>query len=237
MNRLPRTGIMFSAPFPTLADADRDASSSFLIGAGVPDELAEWLAVSYDPRGWSYSDEDAEAMDETNFDAIRDAVTTDAELGVPEVRCDYRFLSNPHRNEWVVSGVEDALEAGVALFGRVLIVAPDNADAIEAAEECERALADYPLLDESAYSERDWDAWQEYAPMAYGDEIRDAVRSGAMTDEVADQLIDAQFDLLPALAEHLHYNSGFTGEYGPNFLEILGTALSGLFPRPPCGQQ
>jgi hypothetical protein len=223
-----RNGIMFSSPFPTLATLDSEKYgqcsywSLFPTGAGVPEELAGWLAVSADPRGWSYSDEDNEAMDETNFAAICDAVDTTDGFGIPEIRSDYRFLRSG--NDWVVTGLSDALEHGVAHFGRLLIVAPDNDVAIEGAESCDKALADYPLLDESAYSEREWDAWIQYAPMALSDEIRDS----DLDEDTADAILEQSDEVLSAVSQHLHYYYGFSGDYSPSFLSILASAIPTL---------
>lgn len=222
-NDLPRTGIMYSAPFPTLAAAEQDSPSNLgPTGIGdVPEELADWLVVSADPRGWTYGNDDAEAMDETNFAAICDAVTLDADLGIPWIRCDYRMGGRIADQGWVVTGIDDALEAGVAHYGRTLIVAPWNVDAIDAAESCERTLSDYPLLDDEAYSEREFAAWCDYAPLAFGDELRYAPLDNETSDAIADQVED----LLPLLSRHLDYYYGFSGDYFPPFLEILASAI------------
>lgn len=228
-----RNGIMFSAPFPTLADlgtaARGDYWSLFPSGAGVPDELADWLVVSVDPRGWLYAATAAEAIDETNFDAICDSVDTTDGFGIPWIRSDYRMGGPVHStNTWAVSGIAEALEFGVAHFGRVLIVAPNNEVALEAAESCDRALANYPLLDDEAYSEREWNAWIEYAPMALSDEIRDS----DLDEDTADAILEHSDEILSAANSLLDYSYGFSGEYAPNFLDIIGSAVGSLLGAP-----
>lgn len=89
-----------------------------------------------------------------------------------------------------------------------------------------RSLSDYPLLDEDAYSSLEWEAWQDYAPTALGDEIRDASRDERYDSETVDKLEEVATDLLPILANHLNSQGGFSGEYSPDFLDIFDTLLA-----------
>lgn len=214
--------------------------------ADVPEELADWLAVAYDPRSYMYGEEDRRAMDVTNWDAVRGtvdayAVGTDP-VDVPEVGR-MSLMVGMTVEAALARRVAEALEVGAAQFGRILAIAPardleeefledgsqDPAyptaearnDLVDEMLRMRDALEDYPLLDEDAYSSLEWEAWQEYAPTALRDELRDAVREERMSDETADALEEVGLDLLGILAGGLHYNDGFSGDYGPPFLEIL----------------
>lgn len=198
-------GVMFEITDGTLATLevlDRTTNHVNLHGLTSPDgDLAtsgilQWVAVAYDPRSLTYYDDDAEAMDETNFDSIIDTLGV-AESELPTVALSYDSGATAN-----LVGVEDALATGVAVVrgysGAVLVMHPeyripgtgsqwhpselnpedDREQGTEVVFSLLRALADYPLLDESAYSEREWEAWQEYAPQAFDDEVRDATRNG-----------------------------------------------------------
>jgi hypothetical protein len=225
-------GLMFDqrGEFPTLAAVDREPWHLDLYSIDT-EPFEEWLAIAVDPTRVTYFDDDREAMDETNYAVLLDDLTTllrddDREQDIPSVFASYASPGGTGPM-WVTTGTEDALAAGVAVIGQVLAVASDNADAIDAMREAKRALADYPLLDDEAYSEREWDAWAEYAPTAWTDEIRDAVRSGWMDDDTAEALEDADAgEMVGALSSDLHYSYGFSGEYGPPFLELFASRLA-----------
>src|SRR5919106_3237506 len=91
-------GIMYTRPsdgeFPTVADIERSSWSLDLYAVDT-EPFADWLAIAYNPRSLRYGDDDREAMDETNFDAIMDALVDRdgdpiAEGDVPKVYSTYR---------------------------------------------------------------------------------------------------------------------------------------------------
>lgn len=206
-------GVMF-APigdrFPTLAELASNCRGHYLY-ALEPRELelfGAWSAVAWDPRTMIYGDEDHEAIDETNFAAILAAV---------DEPCDDR------------ASEEDALAAGVVLWsrGNTRVLAVDLRAGREWAwsDDLERellnlarSLADYPLLNEDAYNQREWEAWEEYAPTAWSDELRELGHVDSDRRELLER-IDAGA-ALACLSSQLDYWHGFSGEYGPNFLEI-----------------
>jgi hypothetical protein len=104
-------------------------------------------------------------------------------------------------------------------IGYVLVVHPES-PLVEVFRGYSRSLADYPLLDEMAYSEREYEAWMDYAPQAFRDEVIEALRDDEIDEATAEYLDDHADAIMPMLAEHLHYYYGFSGEYGPNFLDI-----------------
>jgi hypothetical protein len=72
---LNRTGIMFS-DLPTIADVDA-AEYTFRYSVDLPDEMNAWHVVASDPHCLRYGDEDSEAMDQTNWDAIIASLSTE----------------------------------------------------------------------------------------------------------------------------------------------------------------
>ncbi|MEO7555486.1 MAG: hypothetical protein ABIV94_02625 [Acidimicrobiales bacterium] len=214
-------GIMFdlAGDFPTLDELGRTNHVN-TYGMDLPDDLLAWLAVAYDPRGLSYGDEDDRAVAVTNFAVILD------EAGGPDAVPRFRYDSTPDT-------VTEARDAGAALVDGVLIVDPARDDIVPGMIDCAGALAEYPLLDDDAYSSLEWEAWQEYAPDALRWEITGACRDGLLTDEQADELLAGADDMLPVLAGALHYYYGFSGEYGPPFLTVLAelVELAGAVPE------
>jgi hypothetical protein len=240
------TGVMFTY-LPDVVDA---------VDYRKPADMFDrWWVVAYDPRGWSYADDDREAMDETNFDAVCEGLG----FTVSDIpRDDISYGATPAAWERAAADFErEATEVGAALVSvgirgthaasaRVLIIDPtryvngergtdgDDRHSLRGtmAEELCKALGDYPILDESAYSERESDAWAEYAPQAARDELRDAsavVRADHTAEgDACETVLDA---LDPrAVAEvtsaGMHYAYGFSGDYAPNMLPILARMLA-----------
>lgn len=221
-----------SGDFPTVETfrADNPYAWSNVHAAwwDLPGDFLSWFVVLHDPRSLTYFDEDRRAMDETNHDVCVEVLPDDVpdlysrRLPVLATETAAAVVERSWRED-----EETARECGAAWFGRVLLVAPDSAEILDHVRECARSLADYPLLDESAYSSREWDAWQDYAPTALGDEIRwpdeeDRDRMVSLVGEDWTDVLDyAADDLLPVVCGLLHYTGGFSGEYGPSMLSLV----------------
>ncbi len=217
--------------------------------------FASWLVITYDPRGQSYGEDDHRAMDVTNYAAILDNITDSESIPrvSNELRYDYSW-EDINVSEALARGIAflsagrtflivappvwevfDTVSAGViyrtaneALARDIAYLSPRTdyesvqADTLDTMRDLSRALSDYPLLDEGAYSELEYEAWQEYAPDAWRDELRRA----DLSDDMLDRLEDVETgDMLNVLADGLHHYAGFTGEYGPSFLDILRDKL------------
>ena len=178
--RIGNDGIFFDDyngnAFPTVTDTRP---------YNISEQFSEWLVIARNPRYLSYAEADREAMDETNYAAILES------LPVSPVEVSYYWRDGQFR----MDDIDAAVAAGIASidigrpYGNCLVIAPDTyafpaplpgyeteRDETLLVDEMIRlrsALADYPLLDEQAYSEREYAAWQDYAPDAWSDEIRD----------------------------------------------------------------
>ena len=219
---------MTSNGFPTVADVARtNYLNTYCLE--LPAEMLQWLAIATNPRVMTYYEDDAEAVDETNWDVIVDTLCVE---DLPIVR---DSITSDLRGFRTV-GVDEALEVGAALIdGRVLAVSPDFPELSELTRLADR-LADYPLLDEDSHSEREYAAWLEWMPDAFAQEVR----ASSYDTETTDWLMDNSAELLPILGQHLHYSYGFSGEYGPEFLaiyETLGGRAALTTPGGPMGPE
>lgn len=211
-------GIMFDTfddqPFPTLDDVGYSWADAPTWRADVGD-LARWFVVAVNPHRLAYFDDDSQAMDETNIDAV---LASFVEYDAPDDADAY----DPTEDS------DDAAAEGrrpIYAYGRVYLVHPDDAEAIALAEGFRNALADYPLLDESSYSEREYDAWCEYVDngLRY-DTLRDL--RDTLDDESVDAIDDAWDDIAPEAAQHLHYYNGWDGSHSPDFSECVLQVLA-----------
>jgi hypothetical protein len=187
-----------------------------------------------DPTGWMYGEQDSEAMDETNWEAVLDNLNAYTTVG--HIRCDYRrwdgdlFASWQHEPDFDTEPdafILDGLWAS-AIFpqfttyfsGRLLWVRVDS-EADEEWERCSRSLADYPLLDEEAYSQREFDAWMEYVERDVPYDVRRA------WSEVDDDTVDdiCTGEVCAAASHHLDDYSGFTGEHSPDIAYVIPSVL------------
>lgn len=158
----------------------------------VADRYGRYLIVTpqYDRHAF-ICDDDARAIYETNRDAAADAFGLE------------RFAP---------------IMAGGRWWHTVPIIDNDDQrDALQILEDLTRALANYPLLDDSAYYERDADAWAEcWSQWARGDVERamlDALAPYLTVDpyDVADMLATAPWD--DAAHAAMSYYRGLSGEY------------------------
>ena len=246
------TGIMFVGNYregygvtPTVADAVDGYDAAWAESHG------SWLVVAYDPRGLRYADQDTEAMNETNFAAIlaelcvepkdlprwdRYAVGimgTDAER---KARWDAYEAAFNEEVSAVGCFLVDLSLKGWHSSAKVLVVNGEhavNGDEDNTAADVVADLLDriqsYPLLDEDAYSAREYDAWCEYAPMAWRDEVRDIINAVDADADVpmavalryADIIDNVPMDLVWEAQSGLHYYYGFSGDYYPKFAQII----------------
>lgn len=279
---IARNGIMFATtgdharPFPSLPISDDERGT---IGAHehLPyslnaDDFPGWMLVSTDPRGYSYADDDWEAMDRSNFATIM------GELGEFHETSDYRFSEYDYN---------EAMGAGALILDRIVLVAPivgpngtcgawapiegeddspivctlaldhegdhechededededergeivswegddrwdDHIARVERLVDLSNALADYPILDDDDYSQRECEAWNEWAEsggLQY-DTMRD-LREAGVDESVVDALDDSWSDVWPIAMQYTNGTNGFTGECSPDFHECVMEALA-----------
>lgn len=200
---------------PTVEEMMYDTNLPFSVSC---EPFFDWLFVAVDPHRVAYFDDDSQAMDETNWNALIDRLSaTDDGNEIP------RSYQVREGLTWSLGGdIDDAMREGIAFLGNVLVMRSDHPD-LSVVQECQRALSDYPFLDESSYSEREYEAWQEYAPTAFGDELKYEYKH--LDEDTAEAMEDQTNDLLNALCDGLDHYSGFSGEYSPNFVDIFAKRL------------
>lgn len=221
----PMVGIMFDTltsddtPFPTL---DRAVHYSCEDAEG----FAGWLAVASDPNRLQYFDDDAQAMDETNWDVIVGALDEPAEYCNPRTAYSRGMVD--------IDMSEEISAAGYALyhdtFQTYLIVDPANEELLDTMIELRSNLEGYPMLDDDAYSEREMLAWNEW--MLRGGLENDTLRElSSLDDDTAEAVSDAWAEVAPIACNYLHYWNGFSGEHGPDFSECVATAVGTALTR------
>lgn len=222
MRDLQTVGIMFDAygddPFPRVKDVPYSWSGNLWGNLwGNEDPIGDRFVVARDPRSLGYPcDESAQAMDETNWSVI-----VGEESDIPAAWMELSGL------EWTWSAwrdLEDVEGAPVAMIGNLLTIDPADAEQLDLMLSYRRALSDYPLLDESAYLEREAEAWWAYA----GDPDQlgwDVIRELETDEETDEAIIGAWPELANMATKYLHYENGFTGEHEPPFQECLATAV------------
>jgi hypothetical protein len=204
---------------------------------GRNDQPTGWRYVGDNPHRYFYPcDRDAEVMDHTNWTAaVGDAYTADS-------------FDEAEREHFDVDLVEFnwaevvLAEEGLSLTGLPRTHTPgvygatfvrDGSELHEHLLSCSRALADYPLLDEEAYSEQEYEAWQEYwVSDAARDTLRDALNIIDPDDELEVEDLYA-FDPVGivgmAALSCINYENGFTGEYDDNgAVAGMVAALNGI---------
>ena len=207
-----------------------------------PDPTGDvWQLAAYNPHAVTYYDEDSQAIDETNYNVLRGDIGAVGEAGY-----DYRYdrelgyaawveyLRDADGNpcEWAdVDAVETGSYYNSELFDRGVtqsgLWVRVGSAAWDVWQECARAVSDYPLLDESAYSEREWEAWQEFCGNGLNYDTARQLREWGIKDDTADLLSDA--DVLRWESQWLDYRNGFTGEHSPDIaLVVLTSAVDGL---------
>lgn len=219
--------MIYPEPFP-LYTLDPDGNET----------AAGWSIVAADPYRVSYyGDDGARAMDETNHDALLAGLDPAAESsyllrwgpwsdGRGSPGATREPLETVADGDWWTGELEAfAYWPAPTLRDRpfrgstVVVVARDGSPAADHAESCARSLADYPLLDESAYSAREYAAWETYwqdtarRDVAYAAADVIAAATGADSYDVAD-VLESHADGWegPAL-EAMAYWHGFTGEH------------------------
>ena len=195
-----------------------------------PVDIGEgWEIVAYDPTALHYHDEDAEAMDLSNWAYLRGGLDDDNEsawettgeryYGAPVV------LPDLSTGDWIIARA-DELDEGWSqpdrpyTFSTHVLAVRSESDAAEWVAACRDALAEYPLLDESDYCERDYAAWERcWGDWAARDVARAAAeliaadRQGVDVSDLADAIDDHRDEWDRAAHEGMSYFYGLTGEF------------------------
>lgn len=241
------TGIMFDVradedhphQFPRFRDLPY-SWHQLLWGENLAEDLRDWWAIAYDPRGLMYGDESWRAADVTNWDVIVADVTGVEESEVPKVYATMSRLGHT----WTLEGEDEARDAGYAIIGRILCVAPivardgidedgydedgfwhedPRADRIDIAQDLSKPLADYPLLDGEGYSMLEHDAWCEYASNGLDSDTLRGLPD--LDDDTRDAVLDAWQEIWPVMSANAHYYSGWDGSIGPDAPELLASVV------------
>lgn len=177
MNIPDTNGIMFAMGpdgFPTVADIGRSSWSYAMdvrgYGYAYVDAFSDWLAIAHDPYAVRYFDDDAQGLDEINYDAVIAAFSFPHPKPIPS-------LDEPLAMD------DEAMSLGIATVGRLLIIDPNNADHVGIAEGLAIRLADYPVLDDEAHSTRE-----------YNDALATLVACYDVTDEEAPAVFSFLFE-------------------------------------------
>lgn len=243
------------AEFPTVERIDREHPASFSLYDSPRELFADWLVIAHDTRGHGY-DEDQRATDLTNLQAIKDELVfacDEPDTEIVDVKSRSHFVSGAWHDD--VTGVEEARKAGVAMLGELLCIAPcpqseeerakghstDGRDDCAYCENLEtmislqKRLADYPFLDEEAHSALDFEAWCDYMGDALGEELAaselDEDTVAAFEDNptefgnVVGQTTGCTY-YAGHLSANLHHYNGFSGEYGPDMLEVAARQVA-----------
>lgn len=197
----------------------------------IPATLAPgWSIVAFDPRRVRYFDDDREAMDETNYDVIRGGLDMDRECE-PEITGHAYgspiFAPMLATGDWAECEARMVTDDGWShatpyVTSTVVLVVRDGSEAAEWVASCADQLAGYPLLDESAYCEREYEAWQQcWQDWAAREVAREAACRVApdWPDDLADMLDDHRDEWAQAAHESASYSYGFSGEYDADGME------------------
>lgn len=211
-------GIMFDGPgdeFPRLSDMGYGWTGEF----HYPDELAAWFVVAQDPGRVTYFDEDSEATDTTNWDAIVGGLGD-----LPNVQICGQHHDGRYVHDYTDVDVADALDRGYAIVGKVLCIDPGSEDLDEMVR-YRTALSDYPFLDEDAYYVLESAAWDRYMDdgLRY-DTLRDMEDS--LDESTIESIENSWTDVAGWACQHLHYYNGFSGEFGPSFDWCIAAEIS-----------
>jgi hypothetical protein len=170
-----------------------------------------------DPRTIRYYDEDREAMDETNWAVLVGELSfladedEDAEGSVyvlPRAGWEHERSGDP-LPAWANS--HDGW-SGDECYACVHVRADDE-DALEVLRGLVKAENDYPLLNEDAFSAREWEAWETYwADFGFRDFVRD-ICDADYADEVEDLPEPMLADLSYRVARSMGYCSGWDGSF------------------------
>lgn len=179
-----------------------------------------YLDGASDPYRVTYFDEDWRAMAETNWDAILSELSAildeddedpryivpREEYGLSEAQ--WLALTPPIGRDHSTSSYDDC--AGC------VHVRADDEDAVELLQDIAGRLDSYPLLDEEAYSAREFDAWCEWWEAdGFTDFLADVLDisysdAADLVDELSE---DLAADLSYRVQQGMGYYSGFSGEY------------------------
>lgn len=165
-----------------------------------------YLSGLRDPAPLMYGDEDRRAMDETNWVAIVSGLG-ESEWHAPRATWSTHWDDAP---AWITGHDSwDRDDCHTCIHVRA-----GDEDAVTTLEQLAGRLDDYPLLDEDAYSAREWDAWVTYwDDFGFRDFVIDIHEDRGEADDVLDLPDDMLADLSYAVQQGMCYYSGFSGEY------------------------
>lgn len=228
MEEVRRVGIMFDRPkdggeaWPRLRDMPYPEAPYWADGL-ADDEGGDWYVVAVDAyRQYYPCDLDWEAMDRTNYDVVADVFGGRGEIPALDDNRDRMGNLSAER-------VAENLADGVATVERLLIVRPDMVDELEELESLRSQLADYPLLNEDAYSALEWEAWCDYV----SDGLKfDTMRELDELDEATAETLEDQWDAIASWAQsRLHYKDGWHGDHSPPFHDCVAETIVGALQR------
>lgn len=143
-------------------------------------DIAGRWEVARDPHCDRYGDEGWAAIDETNWDAFL------SDLGGEDGddQCPMAYIRGRWGSTWELESDacrKGTCEHGYAILDRCLLVR-EGSDAWDVWEDVQRALANYPILDEDAYSQREMQAWDEYVGNGWAHDLARHAESGPFVD-------------------------------------------------------
>jgi hypothetical protein len=172
-------------------------------------EIMDWHVVAKNPHEFRYSyfGRARKVLDYSNWDMLQ-------VNHVPEI-------PRPDFPDWQLAYIGGALQVRAALLDRAFLLMAADHPRLQPIGRWTEILAGYRLLgmDATSWAQKHAGAWERYAPYALELEVELAWRSGELTTDERDEILEgvSAADLKPGLA----YYDGFTGEYAPSFLEVL----------------
>lgn len=202
-----------------------------------------WRIVASDMYRLRYHQDDQEAMDRTNQDYLMGGMDTDLERDWsdpdgPESWAEdetWGWVGRFHNRRSYDDGRDwfdwptgprdprgsDAQTVGADWQGTWLVVRIGS-DADEWWQECSRSLANYPLLDENAYSALEWEAWARWwgddgardLVNEIADDLADALEEAGCPDDLRDAVEELDPSVIAEVAfQGMNYWDGWDGSY------------------------
>jgi hypothetical protein len=200
-----------------------------------PSDYAAWDDRWYTTHGCvaTWADRGDDILAESNYHAmlaaLNGAVAHD-ETGASEARGD--DVEDSSASHWAVGSLRQ-------LMVRVRDDAGEFTPAFREAVACALALQEYPLLDESDYSERETEAWFKTFDLALDDAVRAHRDVDSPIDEelIKARMSDDRYGRMPELGHPDEINWDVVQDaYDAYRAEYLGLAGTALAARPGAGR-